>query len=317
MSNDAVSLLAVHNLLSAYVIAVDTRQVELFQDVFTPDAVIDLANTGRFSPAEYADLCRTNLATLDGTQHHLGLPAIRFESDRAFSRTYFVAQHTRNSLAPAAHLVIGGWYDDEIARIDGDWRITKRTGTAVWFDGNPQVLGYNFPVGAAPRGPGHAAPAWLAATPGLIDPMIAKKGTMGAEYNREAAIAFLQEFSSGRREAAWARTADDVHWTMNQHVVPAGTLATFGRDAYDAMVASSANLFPKGISLTITDSVAERDRVMLEVSGQGELADERIYANHYIFTFRFAGDRIVEIVEYLDTAYAQAMLSFEIEAPAV
>lgn len=163
MAIDAVSLLSIHNLLSTYVIAVDTRQVELFDRIFTPDARIELANTGTFSPAEYADLCRTNLVTLDGTQHHLGLPAISIEGERAFSRVYFIAQHSRNSLAPAAHLVIGGWYDDELALVDGDWKISKRTGTAVWFDGNPQVLGYDFPMGAAPRGPGHAAPAWLIA----------------------------------------------------------------------------------------------------------------------------------------------------------
>ena len=40
-------------------------------------------------------------------------------------------------------------------------RIVRRRGTAVWYDGNPDVLGYAFPMGASPRGPGHTAPAWL------------------------------------------------------------------------------------------------------------------------------------------------------------
>ena len=45
------------------------------------------------------------------------------------------------------------------------------------------------------------------------------------------------------------------------------------------------------------------------------LADGRVYANHYVFTFRFRGELISEIAEYLDTAYAQKLLAFTIEAP--
>ncbi|WP_157219714.1 nuclear transport factor 2 family protein [Flavisphingomonas formosensis] len=153
--------IAIQNAIATYVIAVDTRDIDLFDIVFTPDAKIELANTGTFDPASYGSLCRENLAQLDGTQHHLGLPAINIDGDIAHARTYFVAQHSLNALAPDPHLVIGGWYDDTLARTAVGWRITHRTGTAVWFDGNPNVLGYAFPTGAAPRGPGHAAPGWL------------------------------------------------------------------------------------------------------------------------------------------------------------
>ena len=138
---------------------------------------------------------------------------------------------------------------------------------------------------------------------------------MDSAANKANAIAFMNEFSSGNREAAWKRTSDDLTWTMNQHAVPEGKLAVFDRKSYDAMVASSGDLFPQGITITVTDAVAENDRVMLEAHGSGPLADGRIYANHYIFTFRFRGGLISEVAEYLDTAYAQAMLAFTIQAP--
>jgi ketosteroid isomerase-like protein len=138
---------------------------------------------------------------------------------------------------------------------------------------------------------------------------------MDIAANKASAIAFMNEFSSGKREAAWRRTTDDLTWTMNQHAVPGGRLAVFDRKSYDAMVANSDNLFPQGIRITVTDAVAENDRVMLEAHGSGPLADGRIYANHYIFTFRFRGGLICEVAEYLDTAYAQAMLAFTIQAP--
>ena len=66
-------------------------------------------------------------------------------------------------LAPNSFLLIGGWYTDDLVRTEDGWRIEKRIGTAVWYDGNPDVLGMgNFPMGAQPRGDGHNSPAWLA-----------------------------------------------------------------------------------------------------------------------------------------------------------
>jgi ketosteroid isomerase-like protein len=138
---------------------------------------------------------------------------------------------------------------------------------------------------------------------------------MDTAATKASAIAFMKEFSSGNREAAWRRTTEDVRWTMNQHSVPNGELAVFDRQSYDAMVANSDKLFPQGIRIEITDAVAENDRVTLEAHGSGPLADGRIYANHYIFTFRFRGGLISEVAEYLDTAYAQAMLAFVVQAP--
>ncbi len=132
---------------------------------------------------------------------------------------------------------------------------------------------------------------------------------------KAAAIAFLGEFSSGDRAAAWQRTSEDVRWTINQHNPDDGGLAVFTRDQYSAMVEGSAYLFPNGISIEVTDALADGDRVALEARGHGALADGQIYANHYIFAFRFRDNKISEIAEYLDTAYAQTKLSFTMEVP--
>src|SRR5262249_4656617 len=106
-------------------------------------------------------LAEEGLGNLDATQHHLGLPLIRIDGDRAHARCYFMAQHVRNALAPNPFLLIGGWYTDDLVRTERGWRIGRRVGTALWYDGNPLVLGYEFPMGAVPRGDGHKAPGWL------------------------------------------------------------------------------------------------------------------------------------------------------------
>jgi hypothetical protein len=147
--------------LAIYSVAIDSRDFSLFYECFTPDAVINLAGMGEMTPVRYMEMAEIGLATMDGTQHHLGLPLIKLHEDIAHARTYFMAQHVKNALAPNACLLIGGWYTDDLVRTAEGWRIAKRSGTAVWYDGNPMVLGYDFPMGAVPRHAGHGVPGWV------------------------------------------------------------------------------------------------------------------------------------------------------------
>lgn len=157
-----LDLKEIERALAIYVVALDSRALSLFDECFTPDASISLAGVGHMTTESYKRLAEEGLGRLDATQHHLGLPLIRLDGDRAEARTYFMAQHVQNALAPNPCLLIGGWYTDVLERSASGWRITRREGTALWYDGNPQVLGYDFPTGAVPRGAAHAAPSWAA-----------------------------------------------------------------------------------------------------------------------------------------------------------
>jgi len=165
--NDAVTRLLdfqdIQRALSIYVVAVDTRELSLFDQCFVPDAQIILGGVGELTPASYREMAGPALGHLSATQHHLGLPLIDLDGDKAHARCYFIAQHVRNDLAPNPFLMIGGWYTDDLVRTEQGWRITRRIGTAVWYDGNPQVLGMGteFPMGATPRAEGHLPPDWL------------------------------------------------------------------------------------------------------------------------------------------------------------
>lgn len=165
MAGTAEDVVAIQQVLARYVIAVDSRAPELLRRCFTADAVIRLAGLPELTVDGYIAIAGEALPKLDATLHHLGLPAIMVDGDRASSRVYFMANHVRNALAPApTGLMIGGWYDDELVRTDAGWRIGRRTGTALWAEGNPAVIeGASYPLGATPRGPGHAAPDWMRA----------------------------------------------------------------------------------------------------------------------------------------------------------
>lgn len=169
----ADELYAVHcitQVLLRYCTAVDTRRPELIAECFTEDARLDFAFMGSYTPAEYIALCAEVLPRLDATQHLIGPPLVEVRADTAHSRAYFIAQHVMNALAPQSSLVIGGWYEDQFQRIDGEWKIRHRQGLTLWSEGNAAVLGGDFPVGAAARSPLHEAPAWLRRLPAAPPP---------------------------------------------------------------------------------------------------------------------------------------------------
>lgn len=153
----------IQQVLMKYSIAIDSRHLNLFHQVFSPDAMIDLAGTGQFSVEQYIGLSGQVLEQLEVTQHFLSPAVIDVQGNTARSRCYFMAQHGRNSEAPAPFLMIGGTYDDELARLENGWRITRRVGTATWIDGNVAVLGYPLPPGGLPWSEARDCPPWLAA----------------------------------------------------------------------------------------------------------------------------------------------------------
>ena len=51
--------------------------------------------------AEYIGMSGQTLPTIGATQHHLGLPLIHIQGDKAWSRCYFMAQHVKNGVLEA------------------------------------------------------------------------------------------------------------------------------------------------------------------------------------------------------------------------
>jgi hypothetical protein len=141
---------AIEQVLYRYAIAVDTGDLDAFDEIFTPDAALDMSVAGTLTPAEYRARCESVLPGLDATHHLLAAPVVAVDADRATAHTYYQAQHARNGCPGGPLLLIGGWIDDELVRTDAGWRVARRRGRAVWFDGNPAVLDLDVVAGANP-----------------------------------------------------------------------------------------------------------------------------------------------------------------------
>jgi len=141
---------AIEQVLYRYAIAIDTGDLGGLDEVFTPDARLDMSVAGTLTPAEYRARCERVLTGLDATHHLVASPVVTVDGDTATAHTYYQAQHARNGCPGGPLLLIGGWIDDELVRTAGGWRITRRRGRAVWFDGNPAVLELDVVAGANP-----------------------------------------------------------------------------------------------------------------------------------------------------------------------
>ncbi|MBK7729453.1 MAG: nuclear transport factor 2 family protein [Gammaproteobacteria bacterium] len=148
-------------LLLKYPVALDSRDFDLLESLFTADARIDIPVAGSFDPRGYRHMLEQGQGRLDATQHFVGQPLLHIDGERAAARSYLYAQHVVNALAPNGTLLIGAWYNDELRRVGGRWLISSRTGNSVWWSGNPAVLGLDGVPQAFARGPGHDAPPWL------------------------------------------------------------------------------------------------------------------------------------------------------------
>jgi len=130
--------LAVHDVLVRYVWAIDDKDWDALDDVFTPDATLDYTSSGGVAgtfPEVKAWLAKM-LAAFPVTQHLLGNVDVRVDGDTATARAaFFNPMGAATRAGPLHHFFLGGRYDDELVRTPAGWRIARRVETQLWFEG--------------------------------------------------------------------------------------------------------------------------------------------------------------------------------------
>ena len=106
-----------------------------------------------------------------------------------------------------------------------------------------------------------------------------------------------------------ALNAGDAETIANSYA-PDGTVQTMGntlisgvfdRDQIARSAAGIFDVFPQGLTFTITGMVAEDDKVAVEATSEGEHISGQTYTNEYHFLFEFRGDKVLRLKEYMDT----------------
>jgi hypothetical protein len=121
--------LEIQDLMVAYSHAVDTRDWDAFDDVFTPDATIDYTEMGgsRGTLTETKDFLRTVMPHFSSFQHMVATSKVTLNGDTAEGRTICYNPMVIDKGNGETHVFFCGlWYRDHFVRTDAGWRIKDR-----------------------------------------------------------------------------------------------------------------------------------------------------------------------------------------------
>ena len=120
------------------------------------------------------------------------------------------------------------------------------------------------------------------------------------EETRKIVFEYLGAQAQGDGAKMAALLADDVQWTPP---AAAGLGAPKGRDAVlAAMGGAGAKFFDLAtMKVDVKWIVADGDRVVMRTHNACKAANGRDYSNEYVWVYRVADGRIVEIEEHVDS----------------
>ncbi len=121
--------LEIHDLLVRYSHAIDTRDWEGFEKVFTPDAIIDYTEMGgpRGDVASTRAFLEEAMPRFSSYQHLLTNMVVDIDGDEANARTACINPMVMDQPEGEPHVFFCGlWYRDRLVRTPDGWRIADR-----------------------------------------------------------------------------------------------------------------------------------------------------------------------------------------------
>ncbi len=124
----------------------DRRDWDALRSLFASEVTIDWTSLAggtpvTLSPADLVSGWRRTLSGFRATHHQIGNVLLeQFDRERAVVSCYGTATHLLASELGGSHWRVAGSYLFQLHLFDDNWRIAAATFTAVWGDGNQQLL---------------------------------------------------------------------------------------------------------------------------------------------------------------------------------
>jgi len=138
-SQEMSDRLEIQDMLVSYCGAIDSRNWDALDDIFTSDAIIDYTEAGgaRGNLTETKAYLEKALKPFSAMQHMLGLPMIKLTGDTATVRTSLFNPMVIEREGSPHVFFVGLWYRDELIRTNKGWRIQSRHEELSYFHNLP------------------------------------------------------------------------------------------------------------------------------------------------------------------------------------
>jgi 3-phenylpropionate/cinnamic acid dioxygenase small subunit len=126
------------DLLTRYTRAIDTKDFELLDTCFTPDAFVDYTSSGGVKgpyPEVRAWLAKA-LAAFPAMMHFVGNSSVELDRDEARTRSYVINPMAVPAKGRSRHaFTVCAHYVDKLVRTPQGWRIAERIEEQVILEG--------------------------------------------------------------------------------------------------------------------------------------------------------------------------------------
>lgn len=140
---------AIPQLLYRYARALDRLDMALLDEVFAPDATVELGTMFSGGAAAFAGVAHAFMGSMAATRHEVSNILIEVDGDRAGFEAHVTAWHLLRDGSAAQVLVVRARYLGRAARRAAGWRLVHHAEvldwgalTAAdpgWFDGNAEL----------------------------------------------------------------------------------------------------------------------------------------------------------------------------------
>ena len=127
---------------------------------------------------------------------------------------------------------------------------------------------------------------------------------MDTDRNRATAHRLFELFSAGDIDGVLALMTDDATWRIPGKKELTPTAGVYTKERIGRLFRRMVENLSDGLRMTVLSSIAEGDRVALEVISSGDLKNGRRYRQEYHFLMEFRDGKISAVREYLDTQHA-------------
>jgi uncharacterized protein len=127
---------------------------------------------------------------------------------------------------------------------------------------------------------------------------------VNTEQNTATARRFFELFSASDIDGALALMTEDATWRIPGKKELSPTAGVYSKERIGRLFRRMVEALANGLIMSVHSSIAEGERVALEVTSSGDLKNGRLYRQEYHFLMEFRDGRICAVREYLDTQHA-------------